>query len=129
MTTENNSIYFEDVKIVRKKDSHVVTFEMEECSFYIKAAEAEKIAIKNNEDENLIAIILAYMEYARKNRNSDENPKAKKLEEEVVSWGITELLKKYSAETIIDGFKELKWHELCDILESQNPVEKIEEFI
>ena len=129
MAKENNFIYFEDVKIVRKKDSYVVTFEMEDCSFYIKVSEIEEIATKNDEEEVLIATILAYIEYARKCRNSDKNPKAKRLEEEKVASGISDLLRKYSIETIIDFFKELKWYEMCEIIQSDDPIGKIEEII
>ena len=38
-------------------------------------------------------------------------------------------IKEYSVESIIDSFKESKWHEIVDILEASNPVSKMDEIM
>ena len=130
MTKENNFIYIEDIKIERKVSSYVVTLVMEDNhSFYIKDFEVDDIAEKNREDENFVAILLAYIEYARRCRNSGNDPRAKKLDPEIVSTAISEILKKYSLESVIDIFKDLKWHEIAQIIKSDNPIAEIDEVI
>ena len=126
---KSSLVYFEDVSIRRSSNSYIVNLELDGDDFYIRNPIIEDIAMKGNTDKNLIAILLAYIEYARRSRNSDENPKARKIENEIVSSVICELLKKYSAEELIDMVKELKWHEICEIFYSQNPILKIEEII
>ena len=129
MARENNLVYFEDVTIRRSSKSFIVTIELDGDDFYIRDLLIEDIAMKGNIDENLIAIILAYIEHARRDRNADADFVARKVENRVVSSVLVELLKVHSAEELIDIFKELKWHEICEIFYSQNPILKIEEII
>ena len=129
MTKGNNFIFIEDVQIVRKGIYYVVTLEMDDYTFYIKSSNVEEIATKNQEDMNFVALLLAYIEYARRSRNSGNDPSARKLDHEIVSSAISEILKKYSLETIIDVFKELKWHEIVYILKSDSPVAEMDEII
>ena len=131
MTTENNSIYFEDIKVskCRENSSFKVELDTEGYTFFIKNRLTEKISIESREDENLIAIILAYIEYARKSRNSDKDDKVKSLEDDVLFFGLSKLLDKYSGEELIEIIRELKWHEICQVLNSEKPISEIEEFI
>lgn len=131
MATKNNFTYFEDVRVSmsRKKLSFKVDLELEGFSFYVSKAIVDEIATKNKEDENLVAIILAYIEYARKSRNADNNCKAKKLEDELLISGVSRLLQEYPIERVIEIMGLLKWHEICKILASNNPVEEVEEVI
>ena len=64
--TENNLIHFEDVRVstTRSQMSFKVDLEMEEYTFYIKKGVVDEIVDKTGEDENLIAIIIAYVKYA-----------------------------------------------------------------
>ena len=128
MTKSNNLVYFEDVTIRRSSKSFIVNIELDGDDFYIRDLLIEDIAMKGNVDENLIAIILAYIEHARRDRNADGN-KVRKVENRVLSSVLVELLKVHSAEELIDIFKGLKWHEICEILSSDNPVYKIAEFV
>ena len=131
MTTENNSIYFEDIKVskCRENSSFKVELDTEGYTFFIKNRLTEKISIESRDDENLIAIILAYIEYARKSRNSDKDDKVKSLEDDVLFFGLSKLLDKYSGEELIEIIRELKWHEICQVLNSEKPISEIEEFI
>lgn len=131
MTTENNSIYFEDIKVskCRENSSFKVELDTEGYTFFIKNRLTEKISMESREDENLIAIILAYIEYARKSRNSDKDDKVKSLEDDVLFFGLSKLLDKYSGEELIEIMRELKWHEICQVLNSEKPIAEIEEFI
>ncbi len=130
MTNENKLIcFYEDIGVKRNKKTYVVTLELEEYTFYINSSEVENISEKNGADENLIAIILAYIEYARKCRNADGNKRAPKIDERIIASAITELLVKYSEEEVIYFFKDLKWHELFEILNSNTPIRTIENFL
>ena len=129
MTEKDISIYFENVKVWREKTYYVIALELEGETFYIDEEQVEDIANKTKQDEDLTAIVLAYIEYARKSRNSDKDDKVKSLEDDVLFFGLSKLLDKYSGEELIEIIRELKWHEICQVLNSEKPISEIEEFI
>ena len=131
MATNNNLICYEEATVseARKGKSYIVDLDMDGYSFYIDKEMVKDISIKSSEDEAFIAIILAYIEYARKCRNADNNKKVKALDKEILNVGILILLQKYAAERVIDIIKELKWHEISRVLESKDPLQELEEII
>lgn len=127
--TDNIFVYYGDATISRKEKNYKVELE-EECIIYVKRDTVERV-LKHcqNRDENLIALILAKMEYARKCRNADFSKKEKKLDEDIVVDGLAILLLNFSEEVIIEVFSSAKWHEIAEIVKSESPVEIINRYI
>ena len=131
MTTNNNFVCFEDVMVSKTRtssNSFKVNLEMEGYIFYIEKAIVDEIT-KDYEDENLVAIILAYIKYVRVCRNANNQRKAKRLSEKVLISGVSDLLGKYPSDELIKIIRNLKWHEICRVLESDDPTKEIEEII
>ena len=131
MTTENSLIGYDGayVSASQRNISYKVELEDGEYIFYIKKDTVQEIAIQSNEDEPLIAIILAYLEYARKSRNTGNSSRTRRIEEEQVISSISALLKVYAAEMLITIFRALKWHEMYQVICSENPNQELEEII
>lgn len=131
MTNKNNFFYYEEAEVFQVKGGmYRINLEDEECTFYIKPGLPKKISIATDVDEELIVILLAYIDYVRKHRKvHDAKRQANRIEDQRLFEGIKELLGKYSIEALIELLKSLKWHEILDIFNSSNPLQEIEEFI
>lgn len=133
MANENNFVYFEGAKVTktRSKIYYRIDLEDEDWSFFIKKEIVKGIISSSVEEEsNLVAIMLAYVEYSRQCRNEcRESKKAKKLEDDILINGFSALLYSYPVERLVVIFKSLKWHEITEILNSEDPISKMEGII
>ena len=131
MTTTDNFVCFEEVTIskTRKETLYKVNLELEGYIFYIDKEIVDNIISQTHEDENLIAILLAYIEYSRKSRNTHNRGRAKCLDKKLLVDGISKLLVSYSSERLIKLVRNLKWHEIDYVFNSDNPIEKMDEVI
>ena len=126
----NNSNYFEEMEVwvIRRKENYQVILE-DDIKFNVNGKLVEKISSTNDQTEELIAILLAYVEYARSNINSAGKKREKPISDDILSTSITELLHCYSIDTLINLFKVLKWHEISLILNAESPVIEIEKIV
>lgn len=130
MTTESNFFYFEEVEVSQTKGGlYRVKLEEEECVFYIKPELTQRIASKADVNEELVAILLAYIEYARRSRNADHEKKVKRIEDKDLFEVISALLFSFSIENLIEFIHPLKWHEISDIINADSPVEEMKKII
>lgn len=130
MTAKSNFFYFEEAEVSQTKGGlYRVRLEEEDSVFYVKSELTERIAFKSDVDAELVAILLAYIEYARKSRNADHEKKAKRIDDEDLYQGIVALLFSYPIENLIELIHPLKWHEISDILNADNPVEEMKKII
>lgn len=130
MTTESNFSCLEEAVVSQtERGLYRVRLEDEEDVFYIKSELTEKIASKADIDVELVAILLSYIECARKSRNAYHKKKVKRMEDEVLFEGIIALLFGYSIENLLKLIHSLKWHEISDIINADNPVEEIKKII
>jgi len=125
--TNNNLTYFEGMEVIktRKSQYYKVVFEDGECTIYISEKNVQEICENCQEEQVLVAILLACIEYIRKDTSTDKN-KIRKIDEKIVVESTVKLLSDYTAETLILYIKSLKWHEVKEIYESQNPKEMLE---
>ena len=114
---------------VRKEEGYFVYFDIDESAVCINRDEVNMVVEKIHDDDMFVAIILACIEYARRSINSTNEPEVKKINEDLIAKVIQKIYVKYSLEIIIDIIKDLKWHEICQIIKSKDPIEVIEEII
>ena len=125
----NSFVYFEDAVVYRTKEYYKVILESEETTIMLKDRLVEAIAEKTIENENLIAILLAYIDYVRITvRGANQNP-PKRLEDNVMIEGILLLVENISIEELIIKMKTMKWHEIVGLLESPDPIERIQRIL
>lgn len=128
MAQNNSFVYFEDAEVTRTKKLYRVFLEDEESTFFLKEEIVDSIADQTGEDPNLVAILLANIDYVRKSRekmNGGSTPT--KIENKLMVECVSMLLKVISIDELIARFKAMKWHEILKVFDSQNPVEEIEE--
>ena len=98
----------------------------EETTIYIKETLVDCIAATTNQDENLIAILLAHIEFVRKNRDKKNiDLVTRKLDNKIVAEGLEILLREFLIEDLIQTMQSIKWHQIVEILEAESPIEEI----
>jgi len=128
--TENNFVYYEGATISKTKSSYKVYFEDNEWTIYVSFEDVHKVSSQTNEDDNLIAVLLASITYAREDVLAFKN-KVPKVPKEKIFETVIKLLNEYegSIETLITQLQGMKWHELREILLSEEPVKVLNEII
>ena len=108
--------------ITQSKDYFKVFLEEEEWRIYVPMEEVRRVTTATEQDENFVAVLLAYVSYIRKNTLVAKN-NVPKLDQEVALNSVINLIKGYehSIQDLIDEIKVLKWHELRRVLLSEEP--------
>lgn len=125
MTNNNKFIYFSGVQVeMTKGENYKVTLEDEEYIIYVPSKDVNRISKEADEREELIAIVFAYIESVYQSTNV-KYEKIQRLTEDVISDNVTVILAHMTAEEMIGIIKTLKWHEIFDVFQSENPVQRI----
>ena len=128
MTRDKGFAYFQEVMVYKKNKMYVVTLEEEEATFYLEPNMINQIAKKANEEENLVAILVAYINYVRRSRakcDGKRDGRPQNLDSQVIVDGLITILKKVSIDDLIVTFRSLKWHEIKSILTFDLPIEEV----
>ena len=128
MTNSSKFIYFTGVQVSKTKgDNYEVFFEYEELTIYVSSSDVTRISMEVGEREEVIAIVLAYIEYIYQSTNVPFE-RIERMKQGVINENLICILSKMVAEEFIQEIKEIKWHQLVEIFESENPIQKINEF-
>ena len=126
MSNGNKFIYFTGAQVEKtKSENFKVTLEEEEYIIYVSSKDVYRIKQKVDETEELIAIVLAYIEYVF--QYTKVFGQKKNAEQEVIVDNLIFILSRMPAEEFIERIKNIKWHEILEIFESGDPVQKIRE--
>ena len=124
-----NFFYFENIRVSDTRSGLCYKVELDE--------EDETILVKKDlveelipyEREELIAILLACIEYSRRCRNQTRESKAPMPDEKQLVSCVIELLAFYPIESLIENVRDLKWSEISDILNANNPIQAMQQII
>ena len=125
--TNTNIIYYDEATISKTRSSFKVELE-ESATIFIPFNTVQSICEKTIDDEAMIAVLLAYIEEARKNAITP-TMSFRKIKDEKLIINTIELLVKYPVEQLVAIVRGLKWHQIREIFESETPYEIIEEFV
>ena len=129
MTNNNKFIYFTGAIVEKTKfQNFKITLEEEEAIVYVSATDVNKIQNRVEETEELIALVLAYIEYVFQNTKAMYQ-RMDRLEQEIIDDNVIVIMSQVSAEEMIDIIKTLKWHEVLQIFEAKNPAQEIRDRI
>jgi len=127
MTNSNKFIYFSGVQVEKTRgENFKVTLEEEEITICVCSNDVERIKKRIDESEELIAIVLAYIEYVFQYTKALYQ-RIDRLEQGIINDNVIVLLTQMCAEEMIGIIKTLKWHEILQVFESENQVQKIRE--
>ena len=115
MTEYCSSGYFGDTKAYRLDNYYRVVLVDEERRIILRKDLVDNISEKTGDDENLIAILLAYIDCARIN-STKSHKKPKPLDDKIIIEGILILLNYILIEKLISIIKLMKWNEIVDAL-------------
>lgn len=127
MTKNNGFVYFDEAVVKRTKDFYKVVLEVEEVTIFKKVSVVNEIVSTTEEDENLIAILLAQIEYVRRSNAKFGKREPHRIDNKNIIRGVSILLGVISIEELIYKVKSSNWHELVNIFESGDPIKNIEE--
>lgn len=128
MTTNSKFIYFSGAQVqTTREENYKVILEDEDETIYVSSKDVEQIQKKTDEREEIIAIILAYIEYIYQETNVIHQ-RIPHLESGAINDNIIVLLKNMAGEEVIEIIRQLKWYDIIAIFESNNPVQKIRDF-
>ena len=128
MTTNNKFIYFTGASVEKTRGQNFkVTLVDEETIIYVSSRDIDRVQKHVDEREELIAIILAYIEYIYQSTKV-EFQRLERLEREIIDDNVSVILSQLSAEEMIEIIKTVKWHEIIDIFDSKDPAQRIREF-
>ena len=102
---------------------------IEDYCTYIDEYLIEQIFLSTREDKNIIARILAYIEYARKSINVQGYERVCGFNSEAIISTFSELINHYTIEMILEVVQGLKWYEINSIIYSRRPIRALEEII
>lgn len=128
MAKYSSFLCFEDAEVTRTKNNRYKVYLIEEeMEIIIGDNLVKEIALATSEEENLIAILLSYIDFVRRSRITQTVTAPRKVKEEVLITSLIKLLRENPIERLINIVKYLKWHQLLDVLTSEEPSEKIQE--
>lgn len=126
--TNTNFTYYGEATISKTRSSFKIELEKAEVTIFVPFNIVEQICERAIDYETMVAVLLAYIEVIRKN-SFTVNVKNRKIRDDILISNTIRLLEKFSAEQLIEVVKELKWHEIERIFNSENPENEIDEFV
>jgi len=125
MNNNSSFIYFSEIQVrTTPRGNYKVILTYEDYTLYISSADVERIKTKTDESEEIIAIILAYIEYIYQSTNVGSE-RIHRLEQDVIDDNLILILKDMVGEEVIDFVKTLKWYDILAIFNAENPIQKI----
>lgn len=114
-------MYTQNFQIVtRRKTFYMVKDSRNDEIIEVEAYIIEEIADVTGEEKDNIAILLAQLYTIQKNTHLVKREDLV-IKEEFLIRSIQELLFKYSSESLVEIFEDMKYFEIKEILESQYP--------
>ena len=120
--------YFDEATISRTDKNYKVELVERELTIFVPEAIVSDVCKNTSAEEEIVATLFAYMEAARKEATTKEN-KFRRINEDKVVINTKELMVWYSIERLIEVVRDLKWHQIKAIFESENPKKKMGEFV
>lgn len=125
MTANNKFIYFTGVQVVKTRgENYEVILEDEEFTIYVSSSDVNRISREVGEREELVAIVLAYIEYIYQSTDVPFE-RIERMKHGIIIENVICILSCMAAEDFIQKMRDVKWHELVEIFESDNPIQKI----
>ena len=125
MTTNNKIIYFDWAQVEKTSEGNFKVFlEEEETAIIVSLIDVNRIQNRVAEEPELIAIVLAYIEYIFQ-FTKVPNLKIQQVEQDVIDDNVIVILTQMSAEEMVDTVRNLKWHEIIQVFEAPNKAQKI----
>lgn len=114
----------ETTKVERHQDEFLVS-NIEDLYIGVSTSRVEQMAKKVLDvDETEVAILLATITGAREIATGNEE-----IDEVVADSAIIHLLQNYNIDTLNAIFEEMKYYEMRNVLESDNPIRELEGII
>ena len=124
--SKNSFVYFDDAEVTRTSKRYKVILKQENVTMYFKQEIVDSIKNMTDEDANLVAILLAHIEFVRRNTNKEDiGVFVRKLENEDIVEGLEVLLRYKSLEELIEIVQTLKWHQIVEIMTAESPIEEL----
>lgn len=123
----NQFISYEDCTISLSKSGLSYKVQMDGGATFILSKETvNHIASETEQEDYMVAVLLAYIKCARLENSKSKPPK--NISEDTLFKGGKEILtSQYPIEHILALFRSLRWHEVKDVLASDDPVREMEE--
>lgn len=114
--------------IERTRTNFKVRLEEEEWDIYVSKEQVDEVSRETKQDENLVAVLLAYVAFIKQSTKT-KTEHLKRLSDEQKLDGMIRLLNAYEfpIETLINVVRELKWHQLRDVLLARTPAQYLSE--
>lgn len=119
-----------ETSTIKKKTNSFQVKNVEDMYIVVDAKQVEEIlehVIGVEEDE--VVILLATIKKNRIIATSDKSMKYTKINDELATKAIIELLGCYPITTLITIFEEIKYYQIKEILESDAPIRIIDEYL
>lgn len=119
-----------ETSTIKKKTNSFQVKNVEDMYIVVDAKQVEEIlehVIGVEEDE--VVILLATIKKNRIIATSDKSMKYTKINDELATRAIIELLACYPITTLISIFEEIKYYQIKEILESDAPIRKLDEYL
>lgn len=125
MVNSNNFNYFDEAIVERTNYLYKVELVEENTSISKSRSIVEQIGEQSGQDNSLIAILLAYIEYVRRINSLIGRRGPTQFDDDIMTEVIINLLEYFSIEELISKVKSSNWYELSNVFESNNPIENM----
>lgn len=126
------TFYFEDAIVTSNPKRECYAVNLIETGVFIEKVLAKMIAEETKEDPILISILLAYIKICRQDGNlglEREKRDVPPTDGELLA-SVAAILDRYEIERVIRVFRDLRWHEMKEIIYSGNQAqEMLEKYI
>lgn len=119
-----------ETSIVRKVNVQFLVENEEDLIIRVDSKQVENILEGVSDvEENEVAILLATIKKNRLMEAKDKSKAYKKVDDELVTRAIIELLGCYQISNLISIFEEIKYYQIKDVLESDAPIRMLDEYL
>lgn len=125
MVDNNKFNYFDEAIVERRRVHYKVYLVEEETIIYRKVSTVDSIVERTSQEKHLIAILLAYIEYARRTNSMIGGRWPAQLDDKVIVEVTEILLESFLIEELIYKVKSSNWYELLNVFKSNNPIEEM----
>ena len=108
-----------------------VELEEENATIMVARDIVERITQTVGDDEEpFIILILAYIDYVRRDRNGVDKKAPNRIDEDKIVDVFSIIYNQVdSIESLSEIFRNLKWHEIKEIIESEDPMVVLNEYL
>ena len=117
-----------ETTVVTRNENELIVSNIDIVNVSVDASLVDRITDKTSETAEDVAILIATIENAREISDEDKSNEEEPICERDLREGLISLLQHHDATDLCGIFEEMKYYQIKQVMESNNPLEEIWEY-